>query len=121
MRPLLGGRIFLAANWIAQERIGMPIHIPSSETRPDYYSMKEFAALFGRERRWTKRLIDIGAIVGVKMAGTNRQTWIPSDQIERVTGATGKVPQSQSEYYADNFRIGRKVSPQDRAPSPEAL
>ena len=94
----------------------MPIHIPSSETRPDYYSMKEFAALFGRERRWTKRLIDIGAIVGVKMAGTNRQTWIPSDQIERVTGETQNVPQSESQYYADNFRIGKKVSPRDRGP-----
>ncbi len=64
----------------------MPISFPKPDTRPDFYSLREFAALFGRERRWAKRLIDEGQIQGIKMPGTGNQTWIASDQIEAVTG-----------------------------------
>jgi hypothetical protein len=60
----------------------MPIAIPSPEVRPDFYSLREFAALFSRERRWTKRLIEKGEIKAVKISGTGEQLWVPNDQIE---------------------------------------
>ena len=66
----------------------MPISLPREETRPDFYSLREFAALFGRERRWAKRLIDQGKVEAITMAGTPNQLWIASDQIEAVTGVT---------------------------------
>ena len=62
----------------------MPIALPKPDARPDFYSLREFAELFGRERRWSKRLIEQGTIQATTMAGS-RQLWIPSDQIESVT------------------------------------
>lgn len=60
----------------------MPIAIPRPDERPDFYTLREFAAVFGRERRWTKRLVDNGTIKAVKLTGTGEQLWIASDQIE---------------------------------------
>ena len=68
----------------------MPISLPEEKTRPDFYSLREFSALFNRERRWAKRLVDTGVIEAITMAGTSNQLWIPSDQIETVTGVTQK-------------------------------
>ena len=83
-----GAHFFLAAVWIEQEKIKMPITLPKEETRPDFYSLREFAALFGRERRWAKRLVQQGKVEAIMMAGTSNQLWIGSDQIEAVTRIT---------------------------------
>jgi hypothetical protein len=74
--------IFLAAQSIAPEKGKMPIVIPDPASRPDYYTMREFAELFGRERRWTKRLVDAGKIRSIKVDDLSRQLYIPADQIE---------------------------------------
>ena len=84
------GAFFLAAIPIEREKIRMPISLPKEEVRPDFYSLREFAALFGRERRWAKRLVDQGKVEAITMAGTSNQLWIASDQIEAVTGVTPK-------------------------------
>ena len=73
MRPLSGGRIFIAAKSIAPEQATMPISIPDPDARPSYYTMREFALLFGRERRWTKRLVDAGKIKAVTLGTSTRQ------------------------------------------------
>ncbi len=61
----------------------MPIAIPNPSVRPDFYSLREFSHLFGRERRWAKRLVDKGTIKAVRLAGTGLQLWIPADQVEQ--------------------------------------
>lgn len=69
----------------------MPISIPDPQDRPDYYTMREFAELFGRERRWTRRLVDSGKIKAVTLDVGSRQRFIPADQIELLTRtATGE-------------------------------
>ena len=88
MRPVSAGRIFLAAKGIATEKATMPISIPDPASRPSYYTMREFALLFGRERRWTKRLVDAGKIKAVTHGTSTRQRWVPADQIEVLTQRT---------------------------------
>ena len=68
----------------------MPISLPQLAARPDFYSLREFSALFGRERRWAKRLVDNGVVEAITMAGTSKQLWIAADQIEMVTGLSNR-------------------------------
>ena len=60
----------------------MAVKFPPTDQRPDYYSTKEFAALFGRSRRWALLLLEQGKITTVRFGTGRGQQWIPSDQIE---------------------------------------
>ena len=62
----------------------MPISIPAPEDRPDYYTLREFASVFGRERRWAKRQIERGTVSAVRIDALSQQLWIAQDQIESV-------------------------------------
>ena len=84
MRPVSAGRIFLAAKAIAPEKEKMPISIPDPASRPDYFTLREFAAVFGRERRWAKRQIERGNVNAVRSDALSQQLWIPQDQIESI-------------------------------------
>lgn len=66
----------------------MPISIPDPEDRPDFYTLREFAAVFGRERRWAKRQIDQGNVRAVKIDALPQQLWVPKDQVEHVLSQT---------------------------------
>lgn len=48
-------------------------------TTPAFYTPREFAALFGRERRWAIRRLEDGTIQARKVG---REFLIPADQVE---------------------------------------